>query len=393
MKPLTFLHSADWQLGKPFARVPDPAKRARLQQERFHAIERLRSIVVEQAASFVLVAGDLFDSPSVTQSVVSQACSLIGQLGVPVYVIPGNHDPGGPGSLWESEFFLRERGQLAANLHILLRPEPIVLESAVLLPCPLLRKHESSDPTQWLWSLASTENTGREWGARSRIILAHGSTADFGEGGDDEESDSQPNRINLERLSFDQFDYAALGDWHGTKQVHPHAWYSGTPELDRFPKGDGHDPGNVLVVTTERGKPPQVRKQRVAQFGWHKHSFDFSGDSDPSLLEHQLADLLGGRAASDLLELTLEGQIFIGARARLDAILESYEARLIRLKLRDGTRIAPSPDEIDALTRRAGDPLISSVALRLTEIASGTGDEAALAQRALCELHNQISNA
>ena len=36
---LTFLHSADWQIGKPYARVQDPDKRARLRQARIEAID------------------------------------------------------------------------------------------------------------------------------------------------------------------------------------------------------------------------------------------------------------------------------------------------------------------------------------------------------------------
>ena len=46
-----FLHSADWQIGKPYARVPDPEKRARLKQVRFEAIARLGAVAMaEQVA-------------------------------------------------------------------------------------------------------------------------------------------------------------------------------------------------------------------------------------------------------------------------------------------------------------------------------------------------------
>jgi DNA repair exonuclease SbcCD nuclease subunit len=44
------------------------------------------------------------------------------------------------------------------------------------------------------------------------------------------------NRITLERLPSSEIDYIALGDWHGIKQVNQKVWYSGTPEIDRFPK-------------------------------------------------------------------------------------------------------------------------------------------------------------
>ena len=37
----TFIHTADWQLGKPFSRVDDPDGQALLRQERLIAIDRI----------------------------------------------------------------------------------------------------------------------------------------------------------------------------------------------------------------------------------------------------------------------------------------------------------------------------------------------------------------
>ncbi|MCE2725348.1 MAG: metallophosphoesterase, partial [Planctomycetaceae bacterium] len=88
----TFIHTADWQLGKPFAGIRDVTKRSLVQQERIEAIRRIRAAVVERRAAFVLVAGDLFDSPTPTRTVVAQALGVIGEMPVPVYAIPGNHD-------------------------------------------------------------------------------------------------------------------------------------------------------------------------------------------------------------------------------------------------------------------------------------------------------------
>ncbi len=42
---LTFLHSADWQIGKPYARVQDPDKRARLRQARIDVISRIGALL------------------------------------------------------------------------------------------------------------------------------------------------------------------------------------------------------------------------------------------------------------------------------------------------------------------------------------------------------------
>ena len=69
---VTFLHTADWQLGKPFARVADPDKRALIRQERLNVIARIGQVAKEHGASFLLVAGDLFDTPTVGKATVSR---------------------------------------------------------------------------------------------------------------------------------------------------------------------------------------------------------------------------------------------------------------------------------------------------------------------------------
>ena len=45
---MRFIHTADWQLGKPYARVTDPDKRAQLRRERLSAIARLGQVAREQ---------------------------------------------------------------------------------------------------------------------------------------------------------------------------------------------------------------------------------------------------------------------------------------------------------------------------------------------------------
>ena len=92
-----FVHTADWQIGKPFARISDPRKRALVNQARVAVVGRIGRVVEEQGAEFVLVAGDLFDSPSVDKATVSAASGAIGRIPVPVIAIPGNHDHAGPG--------------------------------------------------------------------------------------------------------------------------------------------------------------------------------------------------------------------------------------------------------------------------------------------------------
>jgi DNA repair exonuclease SbcCD nuclease subunit len=385
---LVFLHTADWQIGKPFASVPNEGKRHRLQQERLQAIHRVADLVEETKAAFVLVAGDLFDSSQATKVAVSAACSAIGAIGVPVIAIPGNHDHGGPGSIWDQEFFTREQSQLAPNLRVILRPEPVLLDDAVIFPAPLLRRHEPGDPTAWIRSAFDNAAFPSHL---PRIVLAHGTIQGFGSAQDDEDGGaSVVNWIDLSRLPQD-IDYIALGDWHGTKQVGPNAWYSGTPEIDRFPKGEDNDPGNILKVTLTHGKAPEVAKITSSRIHWQDLAFHFSEDADLDRFSTQLDERIGQRGDENLLLLTLDGSLGIEASGRLEKILESWEARLLRLKLDHRVTIAPTDDEIHALTRRPSDPLITSVASQLVSRLDGPDEEAAIARLALRELHAALT--
>ncbi len=386
---LVFLHTADWQLGKPFASVRDEAKRHRLQQERLHAIQRLANLVTSSDATFILIAGDMFDSAHATKATVSAACAAIGTLKIPVLVIPGNHDHGGPGSIWAQEFFLREQQQLAPNLRVLLTPEPVVLATAVIFPAPLLRRFEPGDPTAWIRSAVEAPNLPPDL---PRIVLAHGTIQGFGSAQEDDEGASTVvNWIDLASLPADAIDYIALGDWHGTKQVGPKAWYSGTPEIDRFPKGQGNDPGNVLKVTLSPGAAPVVEKIPSSRLLWKELTFRFADDASLDLFATRLDETIGRRGDEHLLFLALQGSLGIETSGRLETILESWESRLVRLKLDLQVTIAPSLEEIAALTQRAEDPLIASVASQLVSQIGGDSEDAAITRLALRELHAALS--
>jgi hypothetical protein len=381
---VTFIHTADWQVGKPFAGIEDPDKRATVRNQRVAAIQRIGETAQARGAAFVLVAGDLFDSPSPTNASVAAALAAIGGIGLPVLAIPGNHDHGGPGGPWNQNFFTTQREKFAPNLQILLEPQPVELADAVILPCPLVRRHEPDDTSAWLRDPALDLDA---FGGKPRIVLAHGSVQGFGGQDDDEDAGGAPNRIDLERLPAGRFDYIALGDWHGVKQINPQAWYAGTPEPDRFPKGADNRPGHILLVTATRGGHPSVEEIATGRLGWHSLDFTFAGDESVAELAARIHELSGGRAGCDLLHLGLAGSLGIAAASRLESLLEATRAALLRLKLADRSTLAPSGDEIEALTRRAADPLVAAVAARLLAECDGYGEDVAVARLALRELH------
>jgi len=379
---LTFIHTADWQLGKPFAGIGDAAKRARVQQERIDALRRIRDAVRARQAKFVVVAGDLFDSPTPTKTTVAQSLGVIGEFGVPVYAIPGNHDHGGLDGLWDQPFFKQEHANRAPNFQVLLERKPVVLDEAVLIPCPLLRRHETDDPTAWVRDLDFTS-----YGDTPRIVIAHGSTTIFGGQADGEDVGGPVNTIAIERLPLADLDYVALGDWHGFTVAGPKSWYSGTHETDRFPKTD-QLPGRVACVTVSRGTRPVVEALVTGRLQWIAHELSMNEDGPRQCEQMLTAATADAGFDACLVDLSLRGSVSLAARRELDAVLESWSHRLLRLDVDDAVLLEPSPDEIHDLANRPGDPIISRVAGELARRLEGGGADVADVRQAINILHS-----
>jgi DNA repair exonuclease SbcCD nuclease subunit len=362
-----FLHTADWQIGKPYQRVPEGAKRFRLQQERIAAIGRIGQVANRAGVGFVVVAGDLFDSTTVAGAAVVEVLEAIGELALPVLVIPGNHDHGGPGSLWHRAEFERQRQRRAPNLQVLLERRPLLCEGAVVLPCPLLRNQDNADPTAWIRQL-DFRTAASLPPDQPRIVLAHGGIQGFSGrdyGADEEAQAGASNRIDLAALERCPLDYIALGDWHNGQQVGAKAWYSGTPEPDRFDQGENNQRAQVLVVAVERDQPPQVEAVPTGRIGWHNLRLHLQGDDDLERFERLVQERIGDRVARDLLRLEVSGSLSLAGHHRWQQRLEELAQQLLRLRLKGRCDPAPGPQELAALVERRADPLIAAVARRL----------------------------
>lgn len=382
---ITFIHTADWQLGKPFSRVADEEKRATLRNERIAAVRRIGEVVRAKNAAFVAVAGDLFDSNQPTNATVSAACDAIASIGVPVYVIPGNHDHAGPGSVWEQPFFVSESRDRAPNLRVLLEATPVEGDGFLLLPCPLHRRQSMEDPTLWLRSLDAAA-----FGDRPRIVIAHGSTVNFRQEGDDEDGGRQPNLVELDKLPLATLDYVALGDWHGFVKAGDKAWYAGSHETDRFPRA-GQTTGHVAVVRAGRAAAPAVEATATGRTRWLAHAETFATDAGPGSLKATLNQLVGdAERGLTLLKLSLGGSLGLAGHEELEAILTSCQSGLLDLRLDRAVAVAPSPAEIDDLTNASGDPLIQHVAGALREQMGRGGDAAAAAGVAIALLYECV---
>src|SRR5277367_3694860 len=115
---MRFVHSADWQLGMTRHFLAGEAQ-PRYSADRRDAVSGLGSLTADVGAEFVVVAGDVFEHNQIAPQVISQSLEAMRTIGIPVYLLPGNHDPLDASSVYTSALFGAE---CPANVKVLDRP-------------------------------------------------------------------------------------------------------------------------------------------------------------------------------------------------------------------------------------------------------------------------------
>jgi DNA repair exonuclease SbcCD nuclease subunit len=362
---MRFIHTSDWQLGKPFGRMP-PEVRAALQEARLDAIDTIAALARREDAPVVLVAGDVFDNSEPGDRIFRQAMGRMKGAGdVRWYLLPGNHDPARADGLWG-----RLTGESPENVTACLTPDPLELTEGVwLLPAPLQHKRALGDATAWFAS-AQTPTGSR------RIGLAHGSITSFSA------SAEASNLIAPDRASTAGLSYLALGDWHGRREVDAFTHYSGTPEPDDFGR---QETGVALVVSLGAlGDPPQITSHKAGRYHWELGDWNLSTAED---LNTRLKELAPGVVRNNLVaRLKLSGLLTLAERVQVRERLETELANEIRwLDLQMGDLYARPTDndlaDIDA------NGVLRDAADRLRSLASEGGPTARQASAALERLY------
>ncbi len=351
----TFVHTADWQIGKRFGAFPSE-KAAVLREERLRAVDRVAEAARGAGAAAVLVAGDVFDSETVSEALIGTLLArLKAHPKLAWHLLPGNHDPARAGGVWEAV----ARTGLPPNVVVHTEPRTAQLApGVVLLPAPLTAKSTSRDPTQWMDAAATPSGT-------LRIGLAHGSVQGFG-------SEGEANvPLDPARAKSAQLSYLALGDWHGTTAISERVWYSGTPEPDSFPD---NEPGHALIVTIEGvGAAPKVERVATAHFTWARRRQTLESAAGLDAIEAEIARL-GSAAARRLIDLKLDGMVTLAERAAIEARLAQLATQVFHLQTDlTALRAETAASDLEAL----GSGVLGTVAERLKGAAGGGGEDCA----------------
>ena len=170
-------------------------------------------------AEVVLLAGDTFENNQLRATVLERAGQLLADTGLPIVILPGNHDPALPGSV-----FVRGGFAQIPNVHIL----GVTHEQAVSFPAHDLEVwgHAHRDYFDML-PLRGARPRSTRW----QVAIAHGHS---------EPPETRANPLRPSWIFGDEenaatgADYLALGHWDRPKRVGNGAvpaFYSGSPEL------------------------------------------------------------------------------------------------------------------------------------------------------------------
>lgn len=366
MATIKIIHTADWQLGKPFGRFP-PEVSAALSEARLDAIDRLAAVAAGRGAAHVVVAGDVFDNVDPGDRVVMQALSRMERADVTWWLMPGNHDHARPGGLWS-----RVRRLAPGTVRIVDTPQAVEMEEgAWLLPAPLEYRKTASDPTVSMVDMVTPPGA-------LRIGLAHGSITEFGAAGE------SANLIPPDRAGSAGLDYLALGDWHGYLPVGDRSAYSGTPEVDRFGRDE---PGACIAVAARQGDVPAMECVETGRYRWLSRRWEVADADD---LRREMDSLRKeARLADVLLSVKLSGVASLSDRVAVVSELENrvaHELRHIDIDA-DGLMARPTPEDVARIDVQGA---LAGAAATLQANAEGGGPDAVVAAAALERLYVEV---
>lgn len=364
---MKFVHTGDWQLGMR-RHFLSPEAQARYDAARLDAVRSINQVAEQEGCAFVAVAGDVFESNLVDRQVLGRALEVLRTCSVPVYLLPGNHDPLDAASIYRSPSFT---GRCPVSVHVLETAEPVLVEGVdetievVGVAC------HSKRPSEDLVALACARLSPP---MGLRVLVAHGAVDALNPDTGD------PGTIRLaaleQAIGSGLVHYAALGDRHSITEVGStgRVWYAGTPLITDY---DEVDPNHVLVVTLE-GDSATIKRRRVGSWRFLRRRIAVDGEEGVDALE----TFLDGMADKDtsVVELELVGTVGLAAKARLDDLLDHYRPLFASLRVSEGhSNLAVLPDQSDL----EGFELVGFAASALDELralaSSGSSDAEAAA--------------
>lgn len=299
---IKILHSADWHLDSPL-QGHAPQQSAFLRRALLALPGKVVSLCRTQGCDLLLLSGDVFDGRCSEES-YRAVYDALEEAAVPVFISPGNHDPLGSDSPWQTRLW-------PANVHIFTKNQP----DSVAIPHLDCRVYGAGFTGMDCPGLL--EGFQAQQLERYAIGVFHG---------DPTQISSNYCPITAQQVQLSQLDYLALGHIHKGDSFRQGSTLCAWPGC---PMGRGYDESGekgVLLVTIDDTAQAQFIPLDTPRF----HDLQVTAGEDPL---QTLRSVLPAVGNEDFYRIT-----FTGTSAGMDVpALQQLLPQFPNLVLRDRT--------------------------------------------------------
>ncbi|MFT4655220.1 MAG: exonuclease SbcD [Kangiellaceae bacterium] len=252
---MRFIHTSDWHIGRQFHNVS-------LIEDQRHVLNQLLGYIETQDVDAVVIAGDIYDRsipPAIAVDLLDQVLTKITmELGVPVILIPGNHDSAQRVRFGSKQ--LRQSGlHILGDLADITRPVVISSQSGEVafygIPYtdPEMVRNFSGENVSsydeahtYLVNQISKVKSSNQ----TNVLISHC----FIDGAEESDSERPLSIGGSDRVSYqpcEAFNYVALGHLHAPQyKGAPHIRYSGS--ILKYSFSEHHQKKGITLVDLDK---------------------------------------------------------------------------------------------------------------------------------------------
>lgn len=322
---MKFIHIADVHYGRAFPRSAEVTE----------TFGRIIDYANSNGVDFILCAGDLIESDSISLSRLKSLRDEIARFNGTFFAVSGNHDPLGGNSAYDKIDF----------------PENFSLFPCGFSHCDIgeYRIHAFSWKTNIMTEMPphTFQKTGRD------ILLIHADTA----------ADSEYLPVSAQYLKSLQMDYIALGHIHKPGFIAPNIAYCGSPE-----PLDSSETGAHGFILGELGENNKFEFVPFSKTTYIEQTLEITPEFSDITLKSKIAEIIGGQPEGVRVRLNLTGRF--NPLAPLD--INGAEAQSERVEIIDNT--IPNYN-FDLLAKENSENIIGKFIASFGDISSLSPDE------------------
>lgn len=239
---MKIIHLADSHLGfSSYSRLDEHGQN-RIEEMVYSGFDQAIKTIIQARPDAVVHAGDVFHHvrPKIKPLVIFQrGLERLTEAGIPVVIISGNHDaPKSYSQTSPFRLFEKLRGVYIAQRY---KYERFMVGDYCFHCIPFCL-----EPQDYLHEFEKIERSGKD------VLVMHGLVESL----KNKKMKSVGEHELKDSLLKNDFDYIALGHFHGQTAIAGNAWYSGSVEYFNF--GEAQDRKGMLRIDLETGKAEPV---------------------------------------------------------------------------------------------------------------------------------------